>query len=282
MRPFIQGLGVVGFAFTLGCGDSEPPLAPTPSPPPEVLTVTGTVVDTAHRGLSGVRVEVLDGSRAGTFTLTGDNGRFLMPGKLPMAFSLKFSRDGYVPQTRSYAAPPRGLPREPTGWDVWIELASVIPPVNLLGTYTLTLTADSRCANLPDEARSRIYTATMRALPKPTESAVTLSEARFFSYYYEFGIQTAGDFVRFDIFRWVDDPEPAIVEILGDTTYLALFGTAEMSAGPSGISNTTVPFEGTIEYCSRQTPLTGSSYRCESTERAGCDSRHHTLTVVRR
>ena len=280
MRPFILSLGVAVLTLTLGCGDSQPPAAPTP-PPPEVLNVTGTVVDTAHRGLSGARVDVLDGSRAGTSTLTDDRGRFLMPGKLPMSFSLRFSKDGYVPQTRSYARPPRP-PFEATGRDVWIELASVIPPINLLGTYTLTVTADSACASLPDEARSRTYTATMRTLPKPTEFAVALSDARFFSFYYEFGIQTAGDFVRFDIYRWIDEPEPAIVEIVRDTTYLALFGTAEMSAGSSGIASTTVPFEGTIEYCSRQTPLTGSSYRCDSTERAVCDSRRHTLTVVRR
>jgi hypothetical protein len=282
MRPIILGLAVVVLASTLGCGESRPPTGPTLQESlPEVLTVTGTVVDTAHRGLSGVRVEVRDGSRAGTAALTGDDGRFQLPGKLPLAFTLTFSKDGFVPETRFYGAPPSGLP-QPTGRDVWLELPSVIPPINLVGTYTLTVTADAACTSLPGEARTRTYTATVRALTKPTDFAVALSDARFFSVYYEFGIQTAGTFVRFDIYRWVDALEPAIVEQIGNTTDLALFGTADMSAGSSGITAATVPFDGTIAYCSRQTPLTGSVYQCDSTDRAACDSRLHTLTVVRR
>ena len=49
---------------------------------------------------------------------------------------------------------------------------------NIAGLYTLTLTADSACTNLPDEARTRTYTATIVPGSRPTTFVGRLSDAQ--------------------------------------------------------------------------------------------------------
>jgi Carboxypeptidase regulatory-like domain len=249
--------GALAVVLCSGCGEREPLLQPTtitmpPGPLPRPISVSGTVVDTAHRNLSGARVEVMGGSRAGTVVTTGDNGRFLLPEKLEPPFTFAVTKDGYMSTTRSYS-PSFRPPFEAEGVDFWIELSSLGPVVNLSGTYTLTLTADDRaCRALPAEARTRTYAATILSTPKPTDFRVTLSGGQFFSRYDSFGGQTAGDFVRFDVYRYIDEPEPAIVEQVQDGAYLAILGAAPTSAEPSGIVAITVPFDGSFDYCPGQ------------------------------
>ena len=65
--------------------------------------------------------------------------------------------------------------------------------------YTLTLTADSGCTELPDDARTRTYTATIVPGSRPTTFVGTLSDARIVSVpiwlpYFEIGV--AGDLIR--------------------------------------------------------------------------------------
>jgi hypothetical protein len=165
------------------------------------------------------------------------------------------------------------------GVDLWVELTSVGPVLILTGTYTLTLAADPACGNLPAAARIRTYTATVTPLAKPTDFMVTLSDAPFFAFYRTFGIQTAGEFVRLDVYRWIDEVEPAIVEEVEDA-HLAILGTAPMSVGASGIATITVPFDGSLEYCPGQP--TSNPYLCPSDARVTCNSERHTLTLTRR
>jgi hypothetical protein len=147
--------------------------------------------------------------------------------------------------------------------------------------YTLTLTADSACTNLPDEARTRTYTATIVPGYRSTAFLGRLSDARFFSIFngirivfnaFEIGI--AGDFAQISVLYG----GVGIVEQLRETTYLAVGGGAEGSFGPSGI---TAPFDGGFQYCPSEPALTSGEYlECQGSVQ--CDSHNHQLTLVRR
>jgi hypothetical protein len=252
---------------------------PTPSPPAPLLMmeVSGEVVDTAHRDLSGARVEVIAGSSAGSAITTNEFGRFLMPEKIAAPFTLRVTKEGFVPATRVFPDSPRPI----TGnWvDFWIEMTVDGPVVKMTGTYTLTLSADSACTSLPVEARVRTYTATILSQPKPTEFRVALGGARFVAPFDGFGLQTAGDFVRFYVYRYFDEVEPGIVEQLQNDTFLAITGVAATTAEPSGIANSTTAFEGVFEYCAGQPG--GHAYRCASDARLTCTSANHRFTLVK-
>jgi hypothetical protein len=240
-----------------------------------MVDVTGAVVDTAHREVRGAIVEVTAGSSAGITTTTNERGRFSLPEKIAVPFTLRITGDGFLPATKVLDREVRG-----TGVDFWIELTANGPMVNMTGTYTVTLTAADACTNLPFQARARTYTMTIQSLPKPTDFRVALSDARFFAYFAEFGLQTAGNFVRFDVYRWIDEIEPAIVEQLQDDAFLAFNGIASMTAEPSGITNTSTAFEGVFEYCPERP--SSSPYRCASAARVTCTSANHRFTLVRR
>ena len=267
-------------ALSVACGTTPSPSGPSPTPPPLTLSVTGQVVDTAHRNLSMARLEVIDGPLAGTTAFTGADGRFLMPGKLPDSFTLRASKDGYIPVTKSWPPIPGRPPIGATGVDFWFELSSSGPFIDLTGTYEMTLTADSACTSLPAVARQRTYTAAIRLLNKPTDFLVTLSGASFYMPYDSFGGQTAGEFVRFDVYRWIEVVEPAIVEQLHDNAVVAIQGTAPTSVTVPISATITAALEGSFEYCSDR--LTGPVYQCPSAERVTCASANHQLRLTRR
>jgi hypothetical protein len=140
--------------------------------------------------------------------------------------------------------------------------------------YTLTLTADSACTNLPDEARTRTYTATIVAGSRSTTFFGTLSGARIvsslFSPYFEVGI--AGDFAQ-TYFR--------AVEQLNDATYLAIEGGAAASVGPFGM---TAPFGAYFLHCPTQPAWSPGDYWWCGADVQGieCNSSKHQLSLVRR
>jgi hypothetical protein len=149
--------------------------------------------------------------------------------------------------------------------------------------YTLTMTADSACTSLPNEARMRTYTATIVPIPgSRTQFRATFSDARFFSTYNRALIATAGNFASFSI--CISDPSqsycfPGIVEQLRETTYVAIEGGAEGLWDAAGL---TARFDGSFQYCPAETGLTGNQYECLAGARVQCESHNHQLTLVRR
>lgn len=210
-------------------------------------------------------------------TTTDETGRFSMPGTFTGMITITASKDGYVPQTRPFPPPNRPLPpSEGVGRsEVFFHLGPHGPSANIAGVYTLTLTADSACTNLPDEARTRTYTATIVPTSGSTTSFLArLSDARIvflpFSPYFEIGI--AGDFANMSV---------RFVEQLGETTYRAIDGGAAASFGPAGI---TAPFNGYFLHCPTEPAWAGGEYWwCGAgTQGVECNSSNHQLTLVRR
>lgn len=81
------------------------------------------------------------------------------------------SKDGYLSSSRTVPlSPPDRVPPPMEGerWETYFHLEPLGSFVDVAGVYTMTLTADRTCTNLPDEARTRAYTATIvPAIPAP-------------------------------------------------------------------------------------------------------------------
>jgi hypothetical protein len=279
----MRHLGAVALLIALGCDDGGSPARPTPSlpaPTPQVFSLSGSVTDTAWRPLGGARVEVTAGSSAGTVSTTDDNGRFRMPGTFTGTVTVTASKDSYVPETTTFPPtfPPGRIPPLPPG-EVWnlsssFSLQPHGPSANIAGAYTLTLTADSACTNLPDEARTRTYTATIVPGHRSTSFSGRLSDARIvsslFSPYLEIGV--AGDFANISV---------GVVERPGVTTYVAIEGGVAGLFGPSGI---TAPFNSYFLHCPNEPSRSpGDYWWCGAgVQGIECNSAGNQLTLVRR
>lgn len=273
-----------------GCdGAPKPPGGPgdinrPPPPSPGVAMITGAVYDSAHRPLAGAAVEVLDGPQSGTSAIADATGQFSLSGAFDNATRFRASKEGHVAATSTLGRSGR----------IDFYLALPVPPVNMAGEYTLTVAADSACADLPNEARTRTYGAT--STPNPfgrhpvnTYLDVWVSGPTFlkdFNSSERFVITVAGDYVAF----WLGDQQgqPGFVEQLSATTYVAVGGAASASVGASASSITT-PFAGYIDYCvmrsATEPPVDGYRYACRpdrAIAHARCESNSHRLIWERR
>lgn len=226
----MRHLAAIVLLFSLGCADGKSPVAPTASPPePAQLTfsLAGDVRDTASRPLKDASVTVVNGPRAGTTAMTDDAGRFSMPGTFTQsAITAVASKEGYSPVTWNFPTP--GRPAEGGKW-VAFRLEPLAPSANLTGEYTLTLTTDKACTTLPEEARTRTYTASVVSGRRATTFVGTLSDVRIvpvpMSPYFEIGV--ADNFADLTL---------RFVEQLSDGTYLAIEGGTAASVGPEGLT----------------------------------------------
>ena len=280
----IAGLAGCDSARTLTAPTPLPQAAPQPNPTPNPsqIQLTGYVADSAFRSLGGVRVEVVNGPQAGLSATTNDAGQFEMFGMFDDTTQVRASKEGHV-DTTGRLSPRCGTC--PTGrrW-IALYLGVLVPPVNLAGDYTLTFVADSTCTGLPDEIRTRTYTAAIRPDsggrgPEGTRFEAILSGAEFATEWDRFPIGVAGDFVTFAFWG-----EPLwIVEHLAPRTTLGYGGRAEVSVGPA-VSTISTTFEGVIDYCVLKAD-TNRFWQCDpayAEAHVACESTNHRLSLTRR
>ncbi len=292
------GLLLVTQILVSGCSD-EPNRQPSmtgPTMPTGPTAPTGTVSplageliqgsasDSAFRPLPGARIEILDGPQAGMSTIAGALGDFRFTATIDDATRFRASKEGHVPAvmtTRPCAA------CRPSRW-VHFYLDLLEPPVNLSGDYTLTLTAASGCATLPDELQTRTYETTIRAdvgqqgSPpiNPTSFSVIPKGPTFADHIGSFYVNVAGNFVNLSL---GDHTDPGIAERVAPNTYYAFGGWAKLTVA-APVTTISTPFEGWIDHCVLSTPM-GPRYRCSrevATTYTRCDSRNHHLTLTRR
>jgi hypothetical protein len=259
-----------------GCGtQSSPRLAPITAPsatlsaPVNLGSVVGFVVDTAFRPLEGARVDVLEGVEAGLFTTADRTGHFVLTGRFDLTTPFRASHHEHdmVTQLPRFSSP---------GGQPWVVfyLKPVAGAVNIAGEYAMTLAADQTCVDLPEEMRTRNYTATValasvEQIPADTYFDVTVhSTARTpqsFS-----GIGVAGHDLGFDGSR-NHDGTPTLVEQVGSEAYLSYrpnngFAVTTVKGAPLTISTS---FDGVIDYS-----VAGTHVRCESAQ--------HRLVMMRK
>ena len=280
-----QAIVFLALVVGSGCGDSRKVMSPlnpsstTPSVP--LQSLHGYVADTAFRGVTGAKVEVLDGPQAGTSLVSDALGQFSYMGTFATPVTFRITKDGYITATEtSKVSAPGGRP-----W-VYVRLEAVATPANIAGEYMLTLTADSSCTEIPSEWRTRTYAATITPGADPhvrpdTLLTLTASGAPFLANRNAFQIGVSSDAVGFTIFYGEDY---GLVEQLTSTTFLAYQGSAFTSIEGSSASTITARLGGIIDYCALQSE-TGWTYDCNSGARiahATCESKNHQLILTRR
>jgi hypothetical protein len=231
----------------------------TPDAPTFEVSLSGPVLDNVLRPLPDVRVEVIDGPRRGVFALTDPSGNYALPGVFSGSVTLRASKAGYLAVTQTFFGGHEGE-------NVFGFRLQTPSSVDLLGNYTLTITADPACAAFPLEARSRTYGATAAPAPNsPNAYLFGLSGATFQFDFKRALAAVAGDFV---VFRFDSDIDAGpVTEELSPSATLAFLGQASGSLDGTSIS---LPFSGQLVYRSGDAPP------------IQCSSSAHTLTLTRR
>jgi len=285
-----------------GCGSSGSSSAPSPVRPSVtrssavVSHISGFVLDTGYRVLAGASVVVVDGPQAGTATTADATGQISLAGTFDRTTKFRATREGYVAAEQTWNCSIGADLCSETGARPWLGfyLASPVSPVNLAGDYTVTFTADNACTEVPPELRTRTYLAAVTPSSEPnvpagTSFTATARNASFLGNLNSFLIGVSGDYV--DV--WLHGGhDPALVEQLGPSTYLAISGNAAASVATSSASTVTAQFDGWIEYCVMPAPM-GPIYNCGTSNttgeptgaaitRAHCESPNHRLTLTRR
>lgn len=285
MRTSAAIVLVVIASAVAGCnrnGSSRSLSGPSPVPvtasPAVALPLSGYVGDTGFRPIVGARVEVLDGQQAGTVMFSGADGHFSYPGAFAGAANMRATKEGYNAAT------------SPTyrGTDViyvGFGLAPLAAPVRVAGNYTLTIVADPTCTQLPVDARTRSYEATLtpntaQNLPANTRFIGGVTGGPFAPYANMFWAGVAGDYVGVS----VSGEGPSIVAQIGPNRYVAYDGSAGATVTGPEVSTLSAPFSGLIEYCELSSPI-GSYYDCSPSRavvREQCTSANSRLILTRR
>ena len=236
-----------------GAVNGPPPL---PSGPTTVM-VTGTVRFVTGRLCEGCAVEVMDGASAGTSVLTDARGNYSLSASIASVGSrvtLQASRSGYLPATQATI-----------GGFVSFTLESS-HPLDLAGTYTMTVDAGASCTELPESIRRREYVLTLAGDPDRPRSVFVARPV-------------TGSFDAFQMTWRASDKEvtmiagsgdggeiPGIVERLGldETVQLAIFSRPTEVTGAASIQ---MPVVGSVSYCRGA---------CTT-----CQSQQHRLTMTR-
>lgn len=263
-----------------------PTAVPAAAPVSSAPFIRAIVQDSAFRPLAGARVEALDGASAGAAGVADGNGVVTVNGTFTSGMQFRATHNGHesVTQTWSCNAPACGNNAQP--W-LYYQLRPDAPALDLAGEYTITLTAASSCTTLPQESRSRSYAASLT----PRLRAGTADVLGFRVWLHaddvldrEHHIGVAGNYMTLYLTAGDSQDEPAIVEHLGDSRYVAFAGSTTAPVNRASLANIAVAFDGAIEHLELRHPLPGryvigpgeiiSQQRCESSE--------HRLLLVRR
>ena len=249
------------------------------------VQLRGYIMDTAFRPLAGARVEVVDGPSAGTTAVSGDDGQVVLRGSFNESTRFRASKDGYEARTQPWNCSV-AVCLGASGAQPWLGfyLSVPEPAVNIAGDYRLTFTADSTCTELPETARSRSYRVSVTPQPLGDRSTVpgydvTVVGASMLGTLTGFPIGVAGNHLSL----WLHSRhDPAIVEHLGDNTYLGFSGSAEAAGVATGASTITTAFDGWIEQVALTAPLVKWYLPLPTPlSKSTCDSSNHRITLTR-
>lgn len=201
--------------------------------PDGTFILTGKVTEPGGVGVGGALVEVTEGppSRASTRS----DGFYELFGVSGTVF-VRYGKADYFDERRSVTI----LANQ----SLDVEITPRSAPMNLAGTYRVTVTVPMSCTILPSELRTRTYTA--RIDQDRARLMVTLSGASFVSMKNTFLGSVSGNTVRFDLggtdyYYYYYYGDGAVQEVLSTGQILGLHGTMIAPATPQSISG---PFQG--------------------------------------
>jgi hypothetical protein len=218
------------------------------------------------------RVEAMDGTGPPLVTTTGNDGRFRLYG-VSANPEVRVTREGYEPHVQRLLLADHDT--------LNVELTLTRPREDLSGRYTLTITAAPDCgAALPDQARSRTYTATVSQAF--SRLSVTLSDAIFFggpgTLQNRFTGSNDGERVTFSLwdgyFSSYYSYSPDVIEQITPELFLVPMGSVTGTPSTSGVSGR---LDGVIEV--REGTGTGPSSGLKTI--ATCRSADHRFVLER-
>ena len=259
------------------------PVQPSPPQPiPTGIQLAGTVSDAAWRPLAGAKVEVVNGRQAGLSTTTDGGGNFRLTGAFDDTTQFRATKDGHVAAARPL--PPSCAPCNPQWW-IHFFLETLAPHADITGDYILTFIADSACSALPEDARTRTYTATVAPAslsvgPANSWFDVTLTGSTVVARNNSFMLGVAGDYAAADLGDL--HGSAGLVEQIAPNTYLTLSGSIRTSLIDG--STISASLDGAVDRCELTTEW-GSRYNCSvggPVAHVQCNSQNHQLILKRR
>jgi hypothetical protein len=160
-----------------------------------------------------------------------------MSGAFDETTQFRATAEGHVTATRTLQP---FCERCNPNWWINFTLATPEAPVAIGGDYELIFEANDTCPMLPDEMRSRTYTATIprtSALP----AGFYVGGATFLRDWDFVGVGVAGDYVAL----WFE----TLTEQIAPNIFLSFAGQAAATVDPSNLSRFVLPFGGSIDYC---------------------------------
>ena len=178
----------------------------------------------------------MSGQHAGLVTMSDASGRFSFDQDVASPSTVRATKEGYAVGTRTSVFLTDGRAY------VSFSLASINPPVAVAGSYTLTITADSTCAALPDDVRTRTYPATVGVATSSTAPANTrfdgkVTGGQFAPFLNLFWVGVFGDYVNIS----TEGEGPSIAEHLGGNRYVAFYGSGAASVGTASSRRSRCP-----------------------------------------
>ncbi len=246
--------------------------AETP-PPGSIVFMSGTVSDTAFRELGGAKVDVLDGPEAGKSVIADAKGRFSFSGTFNEATQFRATSEGHVTAIRTLQ--PFCARCNPNWW-INFTLEVLDPPVNLAGQHTLTFVADSACTSLPDDIRTRSFTATISSSPNPATSYVDVALGGALAGWDVVPMGVSGNYVAFWLETLVEQPAP--------NTFVLFGGLVAGSIDRSPTSTIALPFYGSIDHGVTTSDIgrVEACFQSQAAVHAKCESFNHQLILTRR
>ena len=131
------------------CGSGNPITGPSAPLPPQRI-VSGSVQDATFRPIAGAQVVIVGTTLS---TVTSANGSYELMGGIASPVTVRVAKEGYMAQTRTFNWPTVCVDGPCVRTAATFVLAVVGQSVEISGDYTMTLSADSACTDLPSEAR---------------------------------------------------------------------------------------------------------------------------------
>jgi hypothetical protein len=234
MKAAVIPLTIAGVIAAMlgGCDDSGPTRPSTSSAPiPRFATLTGLVTEPVGVPVVDAAVTVVDGPSKGQSSPTGVDGRYVLSVSAGV-LSIEIRKDGYASVTRQVVVP------ETRTLDVEI---TPLPAKKINGKWSVTFEASAQCSGFPADARVRSYQATITQQGKGTEIALELSGAKFATTPRFSGTNEGGG-VSISLTSppgcWYCyyEPDPAIIEELGEDRFVGISGTILATVSGSKIT----------------------------------------------
>jgi hypothetical protein len=210
--------------------------------PTGTYKLTGQVTESNFAYSTDARVEAIAGPGAGQVTKTDEVGAYTLYG-VAAATTIRVTKDGYQPQERTLIV--AGHQR------LDFDLPLFVPPTDISGTYTLTITGAHDCRvgpgdSFPEEARVRRYSARVVQGGRHLSVVIVEAASREWDASFQGLIEPGG--VTFNL-RWLYDPwspgyYPEFEEELSTSTSLVITGTVSGTALPHRLDGT---LDGTLE-----------------------------------